>query len=157
YSYHLLIVWWRVVIISISLGDRCLKFHLLLMYSIVIGIIPKWKRRKMPTYINIEKALFEWQAKHGQRMTNEELADRAGLSIAALYRMKSGDMLQPDLRKINELCKVLECEPGDIIMREPTRPIDEAMRLEVERLEILHELEEKFQRKRDRDEATSTG
>lgn|SRR5690348_9184321 len=110
----------------------------------------------MPTYINIEKALLEWQGKNGRRMTNEELADRAGLSIAALYRMKSGDMLQPDLRKINELCKVLDCEPGDIIVREPTRPIDEAMRLEVERIEILREMEEKFQRKRERDEAPSS-
>jgi DNA-binding Xre family transcriptional regulator len=110
----------------------------------------------MPTYIDIEKALFEWQAKYGQRMTNEELAERAGLSIAALYRMKSGDMLQPDLRKINEICKVLECEPGDIIVREATRPIDEAMRLEVERLEILRELEEKFQKQQERKEASSS-
>lgn len=106
----------------------------------------------MPTYINIEKALLEWQGRNGRRMTNEELAERAGLSIAALYRMKSGDMLQPDLRKINELCKVLDCEPGDIIVREPTRPIDESMRLEVERLEILRELDESFQRKRERNE-----
>ena len=29
-------------------------------------------------------------------------ACKAGISIAALYRMKSGEMLQPDLRKINE-------------------------------------------------------
>lgn len=110
----------------------------------------------MPTYINIDKALFEWQARHGKRLTNEELAEQAGISIAALYRMKSGDMLQPDLRKINELCKVLECEPGDIIVREATRPIDESTRLEVERLEILRELEENFKRKQHSDEAASS-
>jgi putative transcriptional regulator len=110
----------------------------------------------MPTYINIEKALFEWQARHGKRLTNEELAEQAGISIAALYRMKSGDMLQPDLRKINELCKVLECQPGDIIVREPTRPIDEGTRLEVERLEILRELEDNFKRQQHSDEAASS-
>ena len=98
----------------------------------------------MPTYINIDKALFNWQARHNQRMTNEDLAEQAGISIAALYRMKSGEMLQPDLRKINALCKVLECEPGDIIMREPTRPIDEKVRREVERLALMreHDIEE---------------
>lgn len=110
----------------------------------------------MPTYINIDKALFGWQARHGRRLTNEELAEQAGISIAALYRMKSGDMLQPDLRKINELCKVLECQPGDIIVREPTRPIDEGKRLEVERIEILHELEENFKRKHRSDEVANT-
>ncbi|MDQ7026054.1 MAG: helix-turn-helix domain-containing protein [Anaerolineae bacterium] len=77
----------------------------------------------MPTYINIEPALLRWQAKHGKRMTNEELANRAGISIAALYRMKSGEMSRPDLSKINELCKVLECEPGEIIKRENTQPL----------------------------------
>lgn len=77
----------------------------------------------MPTYINIEPALLRWQAKHGKRMTNEELADLAGISIAALYRMKSGEMSRPDLSKINELCKVLECEPGEIIKRENTQPL----------------------------------
>lgn len=110
----------------------------------------------MPTYINIDRALFEWQARHGKRLTNEELAEQAGISIAALYRMKSGDMLQPDLRKINELCKVLECEPGDIIVREPTRPIDEGQRIEVERIELLRELEENFKRKQHADEVAKT-
>lgn len=104
----------------------------------------------MPTYIDIEPALLQWQAKHGQRMTNEELADRAGISIAALYRMKSGDMIAPDLRKVNALCKVLECEPGDIIMREKTGPMDELTKLEVERMELLQELEEKIKRRRKR-------
>ena len=104
----------------------------------------------MPTYIDIDPALLRWQAKHGKRMTNEELAERAGISIAALYRMKSGEMSRPDLSKINELCKVLECEPGEIIKREETGPIiDEVTLLEVERLEILHELEEKIKRKRE--------
>ena len=99
----------------------------------------------MPTYINIDPALFRWQAKHGQRMTNEELAERANISIAALYRMKSGEMLQPDLRKINELCKVLECEPGEIIVREETRQSDELTKLEVERIEILREIEARIE------------
>lgn len=100
----------------------------------------------MPTIIDIEPALLRWQAKHGKRITNEELAERAGISIAALYRIKSGEMINPDLRKINAICKVLECDPGDIIFREPTAQYDEATRLEVERLEILREIEDKLKR-----------
>lgn len=105
----------------------------------------------MPTFIDIEPALLRWQAKHGKRMTNEELAERAGISIAALYRMKSGEATRPDLSKINEICKVLECEPGEIIKREPTGPINEKARLEAERIEILKEIEDKIKRKRDKE------
>lgn len=102
----------------------------------------------MPTYINIEPALFKWQAKYSKRLTYEELAKMADISIAALYRMKSGDMIAPDLNKINRLCKVLECEPGDLIVREQTGAMNEVTRLEVERLEILNEIQEKLSHKR---------
>jgi putative transcriptional regulator len=110
----------------------------------------------MPTKINIEPALFNWQAKYGQRLTYEELASRAGISIAALYRMKSGAMIAPDLRKINELCKVLECEPGDIIVREDTKQqIGGAFELEMERQSILREQEKKAKkRKKDKEAQT---
>lgn len=97
----------------------------------------------MPTYIDIEPALLRWQAKHKRRMTYEELARQAGISIAALYRMKSGDMIAPDLRKINQICKVLECEPGELFVRDQTGASDEITKLEVERREILNELERK--------------
>lgn len=97
----------------------------------------------MPTFVNLEPALLEWQAKHKKRMTYETLAKRAGISIAALYRIKSGNMITPDLRKINALCKVLECEPGDVIVRESTGPSNEVTKLEVERTEIINEVKRK--------------
>lgn len=99
----------------------------------------------MPVYIDIEPALLKWQAKHNERMTNEDLAQRAGITIAALYRIKSGKMLTPDLRKINAICKVLECEPGDLIHREETGDLDEDTRLEVEQRQILDEWDRKRQ------------
>ena len=101
----------------------------------------------MPTFIDIEPALLRWQARHNQRMTYDELAKRAGISIAALYRLKSGDVIAPDLRKINEICKVLECEPGDLIFREETAQFDEADQLEVERQQILKEIEQKTRKR----------
>ena len=98
----------------------------------------------MPTTIDIEPALLRWQAKYNRRLTYDELAEMAKISIAALYRMKSGEMIAPDLRKINQLCKVLECEPGEIIVREQTKPqMNEATQLEVERREILNEMSRK--------------
>jgi len=97
----------------------------------------------MPTTIDIEPALLRWQAKYNRRLTYDELAEMAEISIAALYRMKSGDMIAPDLRKINQLCKVLECEPGEIIVREQTKQMNEATQLEVERREILNEMSRK--------------
>jgi DNA-binding Xre family transcriptional regulator len=102
----------------------------------------------MPTYIDIEPALLRWQAKYNRRLTYDELADMAGISIAALYRMKSGDMIAPDLRKINQLCKILECEPGEIIVREQTKQVNEATSLEVERREILNEMARKVQQRK---------
>lgn len=101
----------------------------------------------MPTYIDIEPALLRWQHKHNQRITYEELAKRAGISIAALYRMKSGEMISPDLRKINALCKVLECEPGDLIYRESTREMNVITELEVDRRDLMSELDKKFKKK----------
>jgi len=102
----------------------------------------------MPTFIDIEPALLRWQAKHGQRLTYEELARRANISIAALYRMKSGDMIAPDLRKINQLCKVLECQPGEIIKREKTGPSNEITALEVEYREVKKKLERRMRQRR---------
>ncbi len=109
----------------------------------------------MPTFIDIEPALLKWQAKYGKRMTNEELAVKAGISIAALYRMKSGAMIAPDLRKINQICKVLECQPGELIKREPTGQLSAITELEAERMELLHEIEKKLKRTQQQ-EAKST-
>ena len=99
----------------------------------------------MPVYIDIEPALLQWQAKHNQRMTYEQLAEAAGITIAALYRIKSGKMIAPDLRKINALCKVLECEPGDLIHREETGQLDESTRLDLEQQAILDEWDARTQ------------
>ena len=102
----------------------------------------------MPTYVDLEPALLQWQAKHNERLTYDALAEKAGISIAALYRIKSGNMITPDLRKINALCKVLECDPGDLIVRESTGPSKESTKLEVERQEILNEVQRKTKKRK---------
>lgn len=101
----------------------------------------------MPVRIDLDRAIFRWQARHNERMTYTELAERAGITIQALNRLKSGEVIAPDLRKINEICKVLECEPGDLIVRIATAETDEAAKLEAERQKILHDLEAQVGRK----------
>ena len=82
----------------------------------------------MPIKLEIDRAMFVWQAKHNQRLTYAELAERVGISLATLNRMKNGDMTNPDLRKINLLCKVLECELPALMVRYDTGTLDMATR-----------------------------
>ena len=104
----------------------------------------------MPVFIDIDPALLRWQAKYGQRMTYAQLAERAGITLASLNRLKSGETLQADLRKINALCKVLECEPADLLFRrdtlgregEPTAEEYEVRKRALDEVERLREEEE---------------
>lgn len=101
----------------------------------------------MPIKIELESAVLQWQAKHNRRLTYEELAERAGISIAALYRIKSGSMITPDLRKLNALCKALECEPGDLLVRTVTGSPGEEPIFEAKYREIKQEIEKPKQAK----------
>jgi len=77
----------------------------------------------MPIMIDLDGAIGAWQAKHGERMTYTRLAEEAGITLASLNRLKNAPphmLMRIDARKINEICKVLECEPGDLIKRQET-------------------------------------
>jgi putative transcriptional regulator len=111
----------------------------------------------MPTIIDIDSAVLKWQAKHNRRLTYDELAELAGISIAALYRMKSGEMITPDLRKINNLCKVLECEPGDLIKREDTTRSNPIVEFEIDTLEVKKHITEKTKQRLKRLNGKDTG
>jgi putative transcriptional regulator len=71
----------------------------------------------MAVYIDLEEAFLKWQARLGHRVTYRELAQRAGITLATLNRMKNGELTNPSFDKIDALCRVLGCEPGDIIKR----------------------------------------
>lgn len=86
----------------------------------------------MPIQIDVDRAIFAWQVRHNKKMTYSELARRAGISIHALNRLRSGDTIAPDLRKVNAICKVLECEPGDLFYRKETDNFDSTALVEAE-------------------------
>ncbi len=75
----------------------------------------------MPIQLNFDRAIFRWQAKHGQKMTYAELAKRSKISEATIYRFTSSQPTKIDLRKLNRICKVLECEPADLLERVDTK------------------------------------
>jgi putative transcriptional regulator len=71
----------------------------------------------MPIKLSLDLAIFRWQANHNEKMTYAELAKRAGISEPSIYRLTSGQPTKIDLGKLNRICKVLECEPGDLLER----------------------------------------
>jgi putative transcriptional regulator len=71
----------------------------------------------MPIKFDFELAIFRWQARHGEKMTYAELAKRAGISEPTIYRLSSAQPTKLDLDKLNRICKVLECQPGDLLPR----------------------------------------
>lgn len=70
----------------------------------------------MKILVDIDTPLFDWQARHGKRMTYAELARRAGITLQSLNPIKSGACTNPDLRKIAKICEALECGPSDIFV-----------------------------------------
>jgi len=54
-----------------------------------------------------------------RRMTAYALAKAAGLSLSTIYRLtqKDGEFGRIEAGTIEKLCRVLECEPGDLFDR----------------------------------------
>ena len=48
------------------------------------------------------------------------LAKTAGLSLSTIYRLtrKDGEFVRVEAGTIEKLCRVLECEPGDLFQRD---------------------------------------
>ena len=49
-----------------------------------------------------------------RKMTSLELAQRIGMTQANLSILKTGKAKAVRLSTMNEICKVLECQPGDL-------------------------------------------
>lgn len=57
----------------------------------------------------------------GDRMTQGELAQQAGLHIATVNRLCANATQQVSLKTLDRISTVLGCEPGDLIEREKKR------------------------------------
>lgn len=50
-----------------------------------------------------------------RKMTSMELAERVGITQANLSILKTGKAKAVRFSTLNAICKVLDCQPGDII------------------------------------------
>ena len=50
-----------------------------------------------------------------RKMSVTELSEKVGITIANMSVLKNGKAKAIRLSTLNEICKVLECQPGDIL------------------------------------------
>ena len=50
-----------------------------------------------------------------RKMSVTKLADRVGISIVNLSRLKQGNVKGIRYSTLNKICEILDCKPGDIL------------------------------------------
>ena len=50
-----------------------------------------------------------------RKMSVTELADKVGISIVNLSRLKKGSVKGIRYSTLNKICEILDCKPGDIL------------------------------------------
>ena len=70
----------------------------------------------MPIRVTLDRLLVQ------RRMSLAELADRTGLTAANLAILRDGEARALRLSTLEALCRELDCEPGDLLSREPDGP-----------------------------------
>ena len=63
----------------------------------------------METRVNLDAVMRE------RRMTLTELSNRVGITMANLSNLKTGKAKAIRFSTLTALCKVLECQPGDLL------------------------------------------
>jgi putative transcriptional regulator len=63
----------------------------------------------MPIVVNLDVMLAR------RKMSLTELSERAGITIANMSILKSGKAKAVRFSTLEEICKILQCQPGDIL------------------------------------------
>ena len=63
----------------------------------------------MPIVINLDVMLAK------RKMRSNELAEKIGLTVVNLSILKTGKVKAVRLSSLEAICKVLQCQPGDIL------------------------------------------
>ncbi len=63
----------------------------------------------MPIVVNLDVMLAR------RKMSLTELSERVGITMANLSILKSGKAKAVRFSTLEEICKVLECQPGDLL------------------------------------------
>jgi len=59
---------------------------------------------------------------HKRRMTLTELSDRVGITVANLSILKTGKAKAVRFSTLEAICSVLECQPGELLIHDPSIP-----------------------------------
>jgi putative transcriptional regulator len=62
---------------------------------------------------------------HARRMTLTELATRIDITVANLSILKTGKAKAIRFSTLDAICRVLECQPGDLLAFDATLPAGE--------------------------------
>jgi putative transcriptional regulator len=62
---------------------------------------------------------------HARRMTLTELAARVDITLANLSILKTGKAKAIRFSTLEAICTALECQPGDLLGFDATRPVDD--------------------------------
>lgn len=57
-----------------------------------------------------------------RKMQVSEIADKVGISLANMSNLKTGKVKAIRFSTLNEICKYLKCQPGDILEYSPDPP-----------------------------------
>ena len=63
----------------------------------------------MPIVVNLDVMLAK------RKMSLTQLSERAGITISNMSILKSGKAKAIRFSTLEEICKILECQPGDIL------------------------------------------
>jgi putative transcriptional regulator len=62
---------------------------------------------------------------HERRMTLTELSERVGITVANLSILKTGKAKAIRFSTLDAICRVLDCQPGDLLAFDSTQPAPE--------------------------------
>jgi len=77
----------------------------------------------MPIVVNLDVMLAK------RKMSLTELSERVGLTIANMSVLKSGRAKAIRFSTLDSICKILECQPGEILEYLPTKEFNKLMGL----------------------------
>ncbi len=68
----------------------------------------------MAIRVTLDRILLE------RRMSLTELSDKVGVTLANLSILKTGKAKAIRFSTLNALCRVLDCQPGELLIYEPS-------------------------------------
>lgn len=62
---------------------------------------------------------------HARRMTLTELSTRVDITVANLSILKTGKAKAMRFSTLEAICNALECQPGELLVYDPTQPTED--------------------------------